>query len=80
MGYKIDAKHNIVALWPKKDWIEVVLNMKIGELNDQLNLAYDISNRKWPSAQYAVHFDENTDVDYVMDLIKQSYRLLKNKY
>ena len=80
LGYKIDAKHNIVALWPKKDWIEVVLNMKIGELNDQLNLAYDISNRKWPASQYAIHFDENTDVDYVIDLIKQSYRLLKNKY
>ena len=80
LGYKIDAKHNVVALWPKKDWIEVVLNVKIGELNDTYGLAYDISNRKWPSAQYAIHFDENTDIDDVVGLIKQAYKFLKNKY
>ena len=80
LGYKVDAKHNIISLWPKKNWVEIVLNLKIGELNDPLNMAYDISNRQWPAAQYAVKYDENVEIDDVMDLVKQCYKKLKNKY
>ena len=80
LGYKIDSTHNVVSLWPKKDWIEVVLNVKLGEIDDPYNIMYDITNRKWPSAHYAVHFDENMNVDDVVDLIRRSYKFLKNKY
>jgi predicted transport protein len=75
IAYKYDSKHNFVAFWLKKDWIEVVLNMKLGQLKDPYGIAYDISNRKWSAAQYAIKITSTTNVDDIMDLIKQSYKV-----
>ena len=72
MTFKSTPKRNVVDLWMKKDWIEIVLAMKQGELIDNEHIAYDISNRLWSATQYAIHFDKNTDIDYVMELIRQS--------
>jgi len=80
VGYQFDSKHNIASIWPKKDWIEIVLTMKLGTLNDPLGLAYDISNRLWPAAQYAVRYDTSKNIDDIIDLVKQCYRSLKKKY
>lgn len=70
--FKSENKRNVVDLWLKKDWVEVVLALKKGELLDNENLAYDISNRLWSATQYAFRFDKNTDIDYAMNLIRQS--------
>ena len=55
LSYKL-GKNNVVALWPKDGWIEVVLGAKLGTLRDENGLIYDISNRKWSAAQYALNF------------------------
>ncbi len=73
--FKRGAKHNTVSLWPKSGWIEVVLHAKIGQLNDDAGLIYDISNRRWTSAQYAFKFNQDTDMDVVRDLVKQTLAL-----
>lgn len=75
--FKKNKKHNVVALWPKENSIEVVLNAKHGTLTDNVDLIYDISNRMWTAAQYAFRFDETTDINVVKDLIKQTYNLVK---
>lgn len=62
---------NIVCLWPKSGWIEVVLSVKLGSIKDESGLLYDISNRQWPSAQYALRFNENTDIESVKNIVKQ---------
>ena len=62
----------VVALWPKKDWIEVVLASKRGTLNDPDGLTYDISNRKWSASQYAVRVFDDTDLNAVKKLIEQT--------
>lgn len=55
VSFKYEKK-NTVSLWPKSGWIEVVLNAKLGQINDSHNIIYDISNRKWSSEQYAFKF------------------------
>ena len=72
--FKKDKKHNIATLWLKRDYIEVVLHLKIGEIIDTKNITYDISNKGWPAAQYAFKFNNNIDIDDAIDLIKQSYK------
>lgn len=71
------GKGNVISLWPKDGWIEVVLNAKIGSITDNNGLIYDITNRKWTAAQYAFRFYADTDVDAVKDLLEQTYNLKK---
>ena len=52
-SFKKNKKKNTVSLWPKDGWIEVVLAVKLGQIIDENDLVYDISNRKWSSSQYA---------------------------
>ena len=71
VAFKKDRKHNSIALWPKDGWIEVVLCAKLGCLVDDSNSIYDISNRQWPAAQYAMRFDESTDIKVFLNLLDQ---------
>ena len=70
-------QRNIVSFWPKKGWIEVVLNAKLGQINDPSAIIYDISSRKWSSEQYAFKYYEDSDMSTVADLIKQAIELKK---
>lgn len=70
------GKRNTVSLWPKSNWIEIVLNAKLGQITDN-DLVYDISNRKWSSEQYAFKFFGNTDIEATQGLIKQALDLKK---
>lgn len=74
--YKL-GKRNTVSLWPKSSWIEIVLNAKIGQIKDDNDMIYDISNRKWSSEQYAFKFFEDTDIAATKDLIQQALNLKK---
>ena len=69
------GKNNVVSLWPRSSFIEVVLNAKLGTIKDEYGLTYDISNRKWTSNQYALKFYDDTDVNQVKDILKQVYSL-----
>lgn len=69
------GKGNVISLWPKDGWIELVFGAKLGTLNDQYGLIYDISNRKWSAAQYALKLYTDTDLVAVADLIKQTYQM-----
>lgn len=71
VAFKRDRKHNTIAIWPKDGWIEIVFCAKLGTLNDDSDSIYDISNRLWSAAQYAMRFDENTDIKIVLNLIDQ---------
>ena len=74
--YKL-GKRNTVSLWPKSNWIEVVLNAKIGQIKDKNDMIYDISNRKWSSEQYAFKFFDDTDINDTKNLIQQALSLKK---
>lgn len=77
IAFKKDKSHNVIAVWPKENSLEVVLTAKRGSISDENELTYDISNRRWTSAQYAFRFDEETNIDDVKYLVKQTFDLLK---
>lgn len=65
------GNRNTISMWPRRGWLEVVLNAKLGQLSDDLDLVYDISNRQWSSEQYAFKFYGDTDEKLAQDIIKQ---------
>lgn len=65
------GKGNVVSVWPKDGWVEVVLCAKLGTIKDPSELIYDISNRKWSAAQYALKYFPDTDMDAVRQILKQ---------
>ncbi len=71
------GKKKTVSMWPKSGWIEVVLNAKIGQVQDPYGLLYDITNRKWSAAQYAFKFTSSTNLDAVEDIVNQMVNLAK---
>lgn len=71
------GKNNVICLWPKAGWIEVVLNAKTGQIKDTSDTVYDISNRKWTAAQYAFRLYDNMDEALVKDIIRQAIALKK---
>lgn len=77
VSFKKGRKHNVIAIWPKENSLEIVLNAKLGTILDENELIYDISNRLWTSAQYALRFDETTNIENVKNLIKQTYKQVK---
>ena len=49
--------------------------MKIGELDDPKNITKDVSNQgHWGNGDYEIRLYPDTDLDYVMFLINQSYK------
>ena len=70
------GKNNTVSFWPHAGWIEVVLNAKQGQIYDKYDIAYDISNRKWSSAQYAFKLYDDTDMNAARDLMRQTLNLV----
>ena len=73
------GKRNTISLWPRSEWIEVVLNAKIGQIVDDSGTIYDISNRQWSSEQYAFKYYEDTDINIVKGIISQTIALKKDK-
>jgi predicted transport protein/RecB family endonuclease NucS len=53
----------------------ITINMKKGMLNDPNNLTKDVSNiGHWGNGDYQVTMGSNTDLDYVMFLVNQSFQ------
>lgn len=71
------GKRNVLCLWPRSEWIEVILNAKLGQIKDSYDLIYDISNRQWSAEQYAFKLFSDTDSGAVKDIIQQTINLKK---
>ncbi|MBC8112031.1 MAG: hypothetical protein H7Y04_13300 [Verrucomicrobia bacterium] len=79
IGFKVD--NNIfcdVVLQGKG--LKIYLNLKSGDLQDQKQIARDISNvGHWGNGSYEVRLSDLEDIDYVLSLLKQSLQLNKEK-
>ena len=65
---------NICSVFVQKKKIKLWINLKIGELNDYKKLMRDVSHVGHHGiGDYEGFIDENTDLDYIITLIKQSY-------
>lgn len=73
IGFK--AETNFVDICPHKKLLKMWLNMKTGELDDPKGLARNMEGKNhWGNGDYELIINQDTDLDYVMTLIKQSYK------
>lgn len=71
---------NFAEIFPNKKGLKISIDIPISELNDSLNLCEDISNKQvWGTGDTRVYLYNEKDVNYVMDLIKQSYEYNLNQ-
>jgi predicted transport protein len=80
---RIGRKH-YVGFSRKKNFVDIVvyplqlnlyLNMKKGSLKDPKKLALDVSQKAhWGGGDYVVLVRDSQHLEYVVNLIKQSYR------
>ncbi len=78
VAFKMNNQKNIASLWPRSRWIEVVLPVKLGQINFGTDIVYDISNRKWTSEQYAFKFYDDTDPNVIKDILDKVLRLKRS--
>lgn len=69
---------NVVDIHIQKKAIKMWINLPKGELDDYRKLARDVSNiGHWGNGDYELQIRDEEDLDYILSLIKQSYK--KNK-
>ena len=76
LAFKINGR-NILSMWPRSNWTELVLSARIGQITDQNELIYDITNRKWISEQYAMRYTSDTNENFVREIVQQVIALKK---
>ncbi len=77
IGFKID--NNIFCdLVLQGKGLKIYLNLKSGDLQDQKQIARDVSNvGHWGNGAYEIKLSDLDDIDYIISLLKQALR--KNK-
>lgn len=69
------ANTNFVDIGLQKSQIKIWINLTKGELEDPKNLARDVYKiGHWGNGDYEIIIKPNSDLDYLMTLIKQSYK------
>jgi predicted transport protein len=69
------ANTNFVDIRLQKAQIKIWINLAIGELDDPKKLAMDVSKKgHWGNGDYEIILKPGSDLDYLMTLIKQSYK------
>ncbi len=69
---------NVCDIQPQQAQIKITINMKSGELDDPRGIAKDMETPHighWGNGDYELVIDNLDDIDYVMGLIEQSYRI-----
>ena len=65
---------NFVEIIPLKTGLRLLLDIPISELNDIRDSCEDVSNKgRWGTGLTRAYLKDEQDVNYIMDLIKQSY-------
>lgn len=78
VGFKVDTNTFCDFIFLNKS-LKLHLNLKIGELEDSRNIARDVSNvGHWGNGEYEIKLTDQEEIDYVLSLIKQSYKKNKN--
>ena len=68
------APKNFADVEVQKHALKLFINLKKGELKDPNDIADDVSNiGHWGNGDYRVYLTEDSDFDYVLGLIMQSY-------
>lgn len=73
IGFKRGS--NFVDIEFQRKQLKFFINMKKGELDDPINISRDVSNvGHYGNGDYEIRVNKDSDLDYLMVLIKQSYK------
>lgn len=76
IGFKSDTNFADINL--QKSKIKIWVNLKYGQLNDSRNIAKDVRNiGHWGNGDYEVTISSEENIDYLFNLIEQSYKVHK---
>ncbi|WP_431841599.1 GmrSD restriction endonuclease domain-containing protein [Calidifontibacter indicus] len=68
------AETNFVDVVPQKARMRLSLNIPLESLHDERNLAWDVSGKgHWGNGPTEVALDENSDLAYVIGLVRQAF-------
>ena len=68
-------KRNYCGITILKNSIKIFINLKAGELDDPKQLAKDVSKiGHWGNGDYQIQVENDTDLEYIMSLIKQAIK------
>jgi predicted transport protein len=77
IGFK--RKNNFFSVYIGKDALWCWINLKVGELDDPKKICRDVSNiGHYAPGSYDLTVNQESDLDYVMFLVKQAYRKQSN--
>lgn len=70
---------NVIDIHPQRKALKILINMRIGELEDPKQLARDVSNTgHWGNGDYEIRITTDNELPYILTLIKQSINKNKN--
>ncbi|MDF2614902.1 MAG: hypothetical protein K0S71_2688 [Clostridia bacterium] len=70
------TKRNIVDVCIQKKAIKLWINLKFGELDDPKGITRNVSSTgHWGNGDYEVQISNDEDLEYIISLIKQSYKI-----
>ncbi len=74
VAYKLDT--NFVDIVFQKQRLRITLNMKFSEVIDPNGICRDITGLgRWGNGDVELYMEHTSDVDRVMEIVEQSYRL-----
>ncbi len=78
IGFKIEESIFLDVVILAKS-LKTYLNLKSGELQDEKDIARDVSNvGHWGNGSYEIKMHDTENIEYILSLIKQSLKLNKN--
>ena len=67
---------NFVDIVVQRQRLRISLNMKFSEIYDPNNMCKDVTGLgRWGNGDVETYFEHTSDIDKVMELVEQSYRL-----
>lgn len=73
------GSNNITDVVIQNKQLKIFVNLKSNELDDPKGIARDITNvGHWGNGDYEILLNRNSDFEYIMSLIKQSWKKNKN--
>ena len=74
IAYKLDT--NFVDVVVQKQRLRISVNMKFSEIHDPKGICKDITGLgRWGNGDVELFMEHTSDVDNVMEIIEQSYRM-----
>nr|WP_276576035.1 DUF5655 domain-containing protein [Oceanirhabdus seepicola] len=72
------TKKNITDICIQKKAIKIWINLKEGKLEDAKGITRNVSNTgHWGNGDYEIQISDDDDLEYIISLIKQSYKINK---